>query len=177
MLSNLAIAIVNSFRRRAPPGPPPRTVAAVDLQRYLGLWYEAGRLPNPEQDGGRRRCVDVTATYAMRADGSIDVRNQARDAGTRMRPRGIHGRARPVDGSGAKLRVTFFGLFGGPYWVLGLAPDYRWALVGSPSRRRLWVLSRTPAMEAADYEEALRIAAAEGYDAARVVRTPQAAAG
>ncbi len=168
-------ALRNALFRPAPAADPPRTVPAVDLARYLGRWYEAGRLPNPEQDG-RRRCVDVTATYTRRADGSITVRNLARDAAAGMRQTGITGRARVLDGTGARLRVTFFGLFGGPYWVIGLDANYRWAVVGTPSRRRLWILSRAPHLPAAEYDRALAIAAEQGYDPARIRPTPQSAA-
>ena len=172
MIGNFVRAIANALSGNAPKGPLPQTVPSVDLQRYLGRWYEVARLPNPEQDGGRR-CVDVTATYTRRPDGWVTVDNQTRDAAAGMRPRGIRGRARPVDTTGSKLRVVFFGLFGGDYWVLGLDPDYRWAVVGGPSRRRLWVLARTPTLPEADYAHALAIAAAQGYDAARIAPTPQ----
>jgi apolipoprotein D and lipocalin family protein len=173
MIGNLASAVLNSFRRPPVTGVPPATVASVDITRYLGRWYEVARLPNPEQDGGGRRSVDVTATYAMKRNGTVDVMNRARDAGAGMRHRSIHGYARKMDSSGAKLKVTFFHLFGGDYWVLGLDPEYRWAVVGTPSRRRLWVLSRTPRLEPAHYDEAIGIARAAGYDPARIVPTPQ----
>jgi len=176
MIGDLLRAIVNSLRRTRPAGPLPATVASVDLQRYLGSWYEVARVPNPEQDGGGRRSVDVIATYSLRRDGRIDVRNAARDAGSGLRARSIHGYARAMDATGAKLKVTFFHLFGGDYWVLGLDPDYRWALVGTPSRRRLWVLSRTPALAAADFDRVLSIAEGAGYERSRIVPTPQSAA-
>lgn len=168
-------ALRNALFRPAPSGSPPTTVPRVDLARYAGRWYEAARLPNPEQDG-RRRCVDVTATYTARPDGSVHVRNAARDANAGMRATGITGRARKVDDSGAKLVVRFYHLFGGAYWVIGLDPEYRWAVVGTPSRRRLWVLSRTPQMAPADYDRALAIARDQGYDPARIVATPQSGA-
>ena len=176
MLGNFLLAVTNAVRRRPPPGPPLATVPAVDLPRYMGRWYEVGRLPNREQDGAGRRLVDVTATYTPRRDGSVEVRNAAFDAAAGMRPRGIVGRARTKDATGAKLDVRFFGLFGGDYWVIGLDPDYRWAVVGSPSRRRLWVLSRAPALGAADWARVEAAVTAGGYDPARVVRTPQTAA-
>ncbi len=147
---------------------------AVDLARYLGRWYEVARVPNPEQDGAGRRCVDVTATCTRPPDGTVDVLNDARDAAAGMRPRGIRGRARALDATGAKLRVTFFHLFGGPYWVIGLDPAYRWAVVGTPSR--VWVLSRTPILDAPDYDRAIAIAARNGYDPGTIRPTPQSAA-
>jgi apolipoprotein D and lipocalin family protein len=79
-----------------------------------------------------------------------------------------------VEGSGnARLRVTFFWPFYGDYWVIGLDPDSRWAVVGSPGRDYLWVLSRTPALPASDYAAAVAAAAAQGFDVARLQPTPQ----
>jgi apolipoprotein D and lipocalin family protein len=179
MLGNLFLAASNALRRPAPPTPalpPPATVPSVDIPRYMGRWYEVGRLPNREQDGAGRRLVDVTATYTPRRDGSVEVRNAARDAAAGMRPRGIVGRARRKDSTGAKLDVRFFGLFGGDYWVIGLDPDYRWAVVGTPSRRRLWILSRTPALPPQDWERVLGIVGDAGYNPASVARTAQSAA-
>ena len=177
MIGDLLIAIANMVRRRrAPVGPLPQTVPAVDLQRYLGRWYEVARKPNPEQDGGARRAVDVVATYTPRPDGTVTVHNVALDAGRGMRRRSIRGRARATDATGSKLKVIFFHLFGGDYWVLGLDPEYRWAVVGTPSRRRLWLLSRTPRLDPSDYDRAVAIAVGQGYDPSEIVPTPQSTA-
>lgn len=151
MIANMLLAVRNAVLRHRAAALPPATVAKVDLDRYLGTWFEVARLPNPEEDGFGRRCVDVTATYARRRDGRVDVLNVAYDANRAMRRSSVHGSARAVDASGAKLVVTFFHLFGGDYWVLGLDPEYRWALVGTPGRRRLWLLARTPRLAPAEY--------------------------
>ena len=176
MIADMLLAVRNAFRRGKITDFPPATVAKVDLDRYLGTWFEVARLPNPEEDGFGRRSVDVTATYARRRDGTVDVLNVAYDANARMRRNSVHGWARPVDASGAKLVVRFFHLFNGDYWVLGLDPEYRWALVGTPRRRRLWLLSRTPRLGQTEYDRALAIAAAQGYDATRIVPTVQSSA-
>ncbi len=176
MIADMFIAVRNALRRGKISGPPPATVAKVDLDRYLGTWFEVARLPNPEEDGFGRRSVNVTATYTRLPNGSVDVLNEAYNANAAMRRTSVHGWARPVDATGAKLVVTFFQLFKGDYWVLGLDPGYRWALVGTPRRRRLWLLSRSPQLEASEYDRALAIAAAQGYDPARIVPTPQSAA-
>ena len=82
--------------------------------------------------------------------------------------------ATPVPGSNnARLRVSFFWPVHGDYWVLGLDPDYRWAVVGSPSRRVLWILSRSTEMAPADYEQAVAIAAREGFAVQNLQRTAQ----
>lgn len=151
------------------PQDPPRTVSAVDLPRYAGLWHEVSRFPNWFQDGSRVSCTDVTAAYAPRPDGRIGVVNRCRNAVADGAERSVEGRAYAVEGSGgARLRVSFFWPFYGNYWVLGLSSDYRWALVGDPRREYLWILARDPAMPPADYAAALDIARREGFDTARL---------
>ena len=152
----------------------PRPVAAVDLQRYLGTWHEIARRPAPFQDSGGRRCADVTATYSERPDGRINVLNRCLDALDGYRDRSATAIATPVPGSGnARLRVQFIWPLSGDYWVIGLDPEYRWALVGVPSRRLLWLLSRTPTLPEADIATATRIAAEQGFTVDRLQRTEQ----
>jgi apolipoprotein D and lipocalin family protein len=159
-----------------PPRAPVQTVATVDLQRYLGTWYEIARFPNSFQDGRGRRCIETTATYALRPDGQISVANRCLDAAEGNRETIANGTAYPVEGSGnARLRVSFFWPFYGDYWVIALDPDYRWAVVGAPGRDYLWVLSRTPALSAGDYAAAVAAAAAQGFEIARLQPTPQRA--
>lgn len=139
--------------------PPVQTVAAVELERYLGKWYEIARFPMFFQ----RNCVgDVTADYSLREDGRIRVLNRCRtDKGFDE----AEGTARVVeDSGGAKLRVSFFWPFSGDYWIIGLAPDYRWAVVGDPERKYLWILSRTPVMPLDVLEKARQAARDQGYD-------------
>jgi apolipoprotein D and lipocalin family protein len=158
-----------------PERPPVRTVAAVDLQRYAGTWYEIARFPNSFQDGRGRRCVATTADYALRPDGQVAVTNRCLDAADGNRETVANGTAYAVEGTNnAKLRVTFFWPFYGDYWVIGLDPGYRWAVVGAPGRDYLWILSRRPEMSAGDYAQAVSIAAAEGFEVARLQPTPQA---
>lgn len=154
------------------PGPDtPRPVAAVDLARYAGTWFEIARLPNSFQDGDRV-CEGTTATYSARPDGQIGVVNRCADAAG---AREATATAYAVEGSAnARLRVTFFWPFYGDYWVLGLDPEYRWALVGAPDRKFLWLLSRTPVLPQADEEAAWAIARREGFDLAPLRRTTHA---
>ncbi len=141
--------------------PAPTTVASVDLQKYSGKWYEVARMPNWFQ----RQCASgTTAEYSPLPDGKIRVVNSCvRKDGT---PSSITGTATPVPGSNnAKLKVSFFGPFVGDYWVLGLdEKNYQWALVGHPSRKYLWFLSRKPTMNPTQYEALVGLAVSQGYD-------------
>lgn len=173
----LLLALALSACAATPAGPPVRTVAAVDLNRYLGTWYEVARFPTSFQDSATRRCEDVTASYALRADGRVSVVNRCRNALDDNRMIEATGTAYVVEGSNnARLRVTFFWPFYGDYWVIGLDPAYRWAVVGSPDREFLWVLSRTPVMAPGDYAEAIARAQAEGFAISRLRPTAQQAA-
>lgn len=149
----------------------PLTVAgSVDLTRYAGRWFEIARFENSFEEN----CVGVTADYARNADGSIAVTNTCRK-GTLDGPLEVaEGTAYVVEGSGdAKLRVSFFGPFYGDYWVLAVADDYSWALVGEPSGRYLWILSRTPRIDAALQAELLARLKALGYNLEALTFTPQ----
>ncbi|NKC33337.1 lipocalin family protein [Falsiroseomonas selenitidurans] len=156
----------------APRQPPVETVAQVDLARYAGTWFEIARFPNSFQDGSGRVCTHTTATYTPKPDGTIGVTNRCR--GADGAPRVAEGSAYAVPGSGnARLRVSFFWPFYGDYWVVGLDPAYRWAVVGAPGRDYLWVLSRTPSLAPGDYAEAVITAAQQGFEVTRLVATPQ----
>jgi len=154
----------------------PRTVAHVDIQRYMGTWYEIANYPNMFQRG----CTGTTATYALRPDGQVSVTNRCRKDSLSGPESVARARARVVDSStNAKLEVQFFWPFWGKYWVIDLDAEYRWAVVGHPARKYLWVLSRTPEMDPKLYAAIVQRIAAQGYDTTRIVRTvqPRAAAG
>jgi apolipoprotein D and lipocalin family protein len=154
---------------------PLRVVDSVDLTRYAGRWYEAARFPNRFQD----QCMgDVVVHYALRTDGRIDVVNRCRTSEGQVDE--AHGIGRKAgDGqSSARLEVRFAPAFlsflssvWGDYWIIGLGPEYTWAVVGTPSREFLWILSRTPEMSATSYERALEIARGNGFDVTRLVKT------
>jgi apolipoprotein D and lipocalin family protein len=147
---------------------PLPTVAAVDLPRYMGAWYELASLPNKFQ----AMCVaDTQARYTL-SSGEVSVKNRCRtDKGEVT---SVDGFVKIVEGSAnAKLKVSFFRPFYGDYWVLALDPDYQWALVGVPSRELAWVLARKPAVDAAVLDGILAKAAALGFDRAAFKKTPQ----
>jgi apolipoprotein D and lipocalin family protein len=171
-LALTALLLLGACAATQPDATTPRTVERVELSRYLGTWHEAARLPQSFQDSARLRCTATTAEYAPLGPGRIRVTNACANALDPSAPRRLaRGEAYVVEGSeGARLRVSFFQPFYGDYWVLGLDPDYRWAVVGSPSRRSLWVLSRAERMAEADLEAALAIARREGFDLTGLVR-------
>lgn len=150
--------------------PPLATVDHVDLERYLGTWYEIARYPAPFQEG----CVATSAAYSERDGGGIRVINRCLVETLDGEQREAEGRAKIVDeDSDAKLKVTFFWPFYGDYWVLGLGEGYDWALIGEPSRRYLWILSRTRQLDAGLFDEIVGRLPALGYDPGRLLITPQ----
>jgi apolipoprotein D and lipocalin family protein len=152
--------------------PPLETVRHVDLNRYIGRWYEIARYPNSFE----RKCDrDVTAEYSIRQNGRIRVENACTNrAGSIERSEGT---AKIVDPStNAKLKVTFFWPFYGDYWIIDLGNDYEYAVVGEPSRHYLWILSRTPTLADSVFQNIIQQLTAKGYDPQTLVRTTQTAA-
>lgn len=156
---------------------PIEAVPALDLDRYAGRWYEIARRPNRFQDDCA--CC-VTATYTPREDGRLTVVNECRTADGKSKAARGEARRATADGPASKLKVrfaprflSFLGFVWGDYWVLDLADDYSHALVGSPDRRYLWVLSRDLRMEEETYERILERARGMGFDVSRVQRTTQ----
>ena len=149
---------------------PLETVASVDLDRYLGRWFEIASYPAWFQKG----CTATTADYSLREDGLIKVVNSCRKGTLDGKPKQSTGRAKVIDtATNAKLKVSFFRPFWGDYWIIDLDPDYQWAVVGVPNRKYLWILSRTPLMDDTVYDDLLSRLPAMGYDPARLNRTPQ----
>lgn len=145
---------------------PPPTVDRVDLNRYMGTWFEIARLPNRFQ----KDCACTAATYTLRPDGRVEVLNRCLTPEGRLKA--AKGRAKVVDpATGARLKVTFFWPFYGDYWILDLDPDYRRVLVGTPNRKYLWILARGPVLDAGTYEGLVRRAQELGFDTSRLLRT------
>jgi len=154
--------------------PPPETVSFVDLERYLGTWYEIAAIPNRFQ----KHCRGNTRAIYQRTDQRrIKVINSCLESDGQIDQ--AEGVARIVDpATNAKLEVSFVSLFGwqlfwGDYWVLDLAPDYSYVIVGTPDYRYGWLLSRTPVVSKElrnNLDERLRLL---GYDPAVFVDTPQ----
>jgi lipocalin/uncharacterized protein YbjT (DUF2867 family)/ligand-binding SRPBCC domain-containing protein len=170
----IAAPVLQPINARA-QAPLVRTVPFVDLNRYAGDWFEIARFENRFQ----RQCVgDVRASYARRADGRIAVVNRCRTANGQTEARGV---ARLVDEpTHAKLKVRFAPAWlswlppvWGDYWIIGLAPDYSWAVVGDPGREYLWILARTPRLDSESMAAARTAAQDNGFDVGRLVQTPQ----
>lgn len=146
----------------------PQPARSVEIPRYLGRWYELARY----EQGFQKGCDRVTADYSLREDGKIRVVNRC------IKPDGKEkqaiGRAKIVDATtNAKLKVSFFGPFYGDYWVLDRAEDYGWAIVGDPSGRYLWLLSREATPGEAKVRELIERTARLGYDTSMLRRTRQ----
>jgi apolipoprotein D and lipocalin family protein len=168
----LALAGCSTFEagpvgNRAVPEP----AKAVEVDRYLGRWYELARY----EAGFQKDCEGVTADYSLTAPGQIKVINTCLQGSLQGKSKQANGKAKVVEGSqNAKLRVSFFGPFYGDYWVLDHAEDYSWSIVGEPSGRYLWLLHRQPNPGAATLIRMKARAAELGYDVGllRVTQQP-----
>jgi apolipoprotein D and lipocalin family protein len=150
--------------------PPLTTVSHVDLHRYAGLWYEIARLPQRFEKG----CAHVTAEYRPLADGRIEVLNTCHQDSVYGPVETVRGLARVVDAkTNAKLKVQFQWPFEGDYWVLVLDEDYRFALVGTPDRKGLWVLSREPQLSHPALAKLTEMARQKGFAVEKLIYTEQ----
>ncbi|HDP89120.1 MAG TPA: hypothetical protein ENN42_04070 [Thioalkalivibrio sp.] len=154
-------------------GDTPATVEHVDLARYTGTWHEIAKIPNRFQ----ARCVaDTTATYTQSEDGRIDVLNRCRVEGGEYDQ--AHGVARVVDtDTNAKLEVSFVHFLGrqwfwGDYWVIGLAEDYSWVVVGHPERTYGWVLASNRDLGDEATGRIEQILVENGYEIEKFVESP-----
>jgi apolipoprotein D and lipocalin family protein len=139
----------------------PEPAKPVDLDRYLGKWYEFARYENRFERG----CEAVTAEYGKRPDGLISVLNACQQDRLGGEQRSSKGRAKVTpESNNAKLRVSFFGPFWGDYWVLDHADDYSWSIVGEPSGKYLWILTREPKPAGQLAQMLLARARSLGYD-------------
>lgn len=146
--------------------PPLKTVEKVDINSYLGTWYEIARYEHFFEKG----CVDAKATYTLRKDGKINVLNTCIKEGKPTQAKGV---AYATDASNAKLKVSFFRPFYGNYWILMLGDRYEYAVIGEPSREYLWILSREPKISDTLKEKILKKLPELGYDSEKLIWTPQ----
>ncbi|MGM9427296.1 lipocalin family protein [Hydrogenophaga sp. MI9] len=158
------------------PPEPLQAIERLDVGRYLGTWYEIAKYPNRFQ----RQCVaDTQALYRQRDDGQIDVVNRCRQANGEMTE--AVGRARqdgPADSPRLEVRfasawLSWLPMVWANYWVIDLDPGYQLVAVSEPNREYLWVLSRTPAVDAAAYQALLGRLQAKGFDLSKLEKTAQ----
>jgi apolipoprotein D and lipocalin family protein len=154
----------------APKAPPLRTVAHVDLERYVGRWYVIANIPYFLEKGK----VASYDTYARRPDGTLVNDFTFRKGDFDASEKTWHGSAWVVNTqTNAEWKVRFVWPFTATYLVLELDPDYRWAVVGTPGRGLLWVLARERQLDDATYAAILERIRAQGIDPAKVVKVPQ----
>jgi len=156
---------------------PLEVVPSIDLKRYAGTWFEIARFPNSFQ----RECAgNVTATYTLLDDGTISVANRCRQSNGEMKE--AIGKARRLsdDEPNSKLEVrfapailSFLPFVWGKYWVIDLGDDYSYAVVGEPNREYLWILARSPSVDADTYGKILDRITRQGYDVSKLIRTQQ----
>jgi apolipoprotein D and lipocalin family protein len=150
--------------------PTLQTVPYVDLKKYAGKWYEIASFPQRFQKG----CNCTTAEYTLTDKGFVIVENRCNKGSINGKQSYIKGKAFVVENSGnAKLKVQFFWPFKGKYWIIDLANDYSYAVVGHPNRKYLWILSRTPAMDAGVYQQIIARIKEKGFDISKLKVTKQ----
>ena len=150
--------------------PPLQVVPHVELDRYLGTWYEIARFPFRIQEG----CVATQATYTLLENGEIGVLNQCRKHGFEGELSTARGKAWVVDKeTNARLKVRFFWPFSGDYWIIDLGKDYDYAVVGHPTRNYGWILSRTKNLPEETLKGIISRLEAQGYDFTKFTMTNQ----
>ncbi len=150
--------------------PELQTVPHVDVKKYAGKWYEIASFPLIFQRG----CHCTTAEYTMTDKGYLIVENRCNRDSIHGKQSYIKGKAFVEENSGnAKLKVQFFFPFKAKYWIIDLADDYSYAVVSNPNRKYLWILSRTPKMSDAVYEQILSRLKDKGFDLSKLKVTEQ----
>ena len=146
------------------------TVSGVDLQKYAGKWFEIASFPQRSQKG----CNCTTAEYTLTSKNYLIVENRCKKDSLNGKSLYIKGKVFSEKNTGnAKLKVQFFWPFKGKYWIIDLAADYSYAVVGHPNRNYLWILSRTASMDNVVYQEIVSRIEANGYDVSKILKTKQ----
>ncbi|MEZ4771984.1 MAG: lipocalin family protein [Bacteroidia bacterium] len=146
------------------------TVPFVDLKKFEGKWYEIASFPQRFQKG----CNCTTAEYTLTDKGFVIVENRCNRGSIDGKQSYIKGKAFVVANSGnAKLKVQFFWPFRGKYWIIDLADDYSYAVIGHPNRKYLWILSRTPVMNDDTYQQIISRVKEKGFDISKIKLTRQ----
>lgn len=164
------ILLVSMFMTTTLKSQTLQTVPSVDLKKYAGKWYEIASYPQRFQKG----CHCTTAEYTWSEKGYVIVENRCNKGGLTGKPSSIKGKAFVEKNSGnAKLKVQFFWPFKGKYWIIDLADDYSYAVVSHPNKKYLWILSRTPKIQDATYQQILSRLKEKGFDLTKLQLTEQ----
>lgn len=174
----VCIGVAGAFAQTPVPASVPTLapVSSLDVPRYMGTWFEVAKFPNRFQ----KMCVRNTqAAYSLQADGTVRVVNRctlidgsANDAAGQARQIGA-ATSPKLEVRFAPAWLSFLPWVWGNYWVIDLDSNYQWVAVSEPNRDFLWILSRTPQMEAATYQALLARLAANGFDIAKLEASPQ----
>ena len=171
----ISISLIDTSCTSSLKNPPP-TAATVDISRYTGRWYEIARLPMPFQKADE----SAIAEYGLLPNGTLSVHNIAtRPDGTQH---DIHGYAEILNApENTKLAVHFSTWFApfipipkqGNYWILHVDEDYQQAIVGTPDRKYLWILARTPVIPDHQFQDLAKFSEKLGFDLSRLIRDPR----
>lgn len=180
IIAGLVCTIASAQPASTTPAPqipaPLVTIASLDVPRYMGTWFEIAKYPNRFQ----KMCVaDTRAEYQLQPTGTVQVTNRCRMANGEMNA--AVGEARQIGpATSPKLEVRFapawlslLPFVWGDYWVIDLDEAYQLAAVAEPKREFLWILSRTPTVNAAAYDALVTRLQRQGFEPSRLVRTPQ----
>jgi apolipoprotein D and lipocalin family protein len=150
----------------------PAVATNFDLQRFQGHWYEIARVPR-DYDAD---CRDTVADYHLTAGQELEMRHTCLSATSGTGTQNFQALA-SVDDAAVPAKLTLqIGTYAASYWVLDVGQDYEYAVIGHPSRTMLWILSRTPNLDASRYANALSLATTRGFDVSQLKKTPQSAA-
>lgn len=168
------ICLVSVFACASNPSQP-RTVSGMSLEKYMGQWYEIARFENSFQ----KKCEGVRVLYSLKSSGNVIVKNQCQTTNDKIKTSKAIGKINKKYHVNSKLKVSFvplfkyLGWFAGDYWIIDVDKnDYQYALVGSPDREFLWILSREKTLDQSIYIKLKDIAKNNGYNVENLIQTP-----
>jgi apolipoprotein D and lipocalin family protein len=167
----LSIMILFGSCKAQNPMIDKNVVKELDIEKYLGQWYEISRFDHKFERG----LVGVTANYSLRKDGKIKVVNNGYKDSLNGELSEAVGKAKipNPETEPSKLKVSFFLFFYGDYYVMELDDDYQWAVIGSSSDKYLWILSRTPQLDEKIYKHLIDNLIKRGYDVSKLIKVEQ----
>ncbi len=160
-MKKLSLVLIILFSSLVHANTPIETVDYVDVNRYLGRWYDIASYPQWFQEG----CTNTQALYELKKNGDLKVTNSCNLDKVDGKLKVSIGKAKIVDKTtNSKLKVSFFGPFYGKYWIIDLGENYEYAVVSDPTQETLWILSRTKKLEQTLLNEILSRLQSKGYD-------------